>query len=344
VLPEDGTIEAALNAVRDDTSSVGWCVIGYSDKNTLTVIGQGEAGGGLDAVKEHLLDERESFALIRYSHKVDRSTTVMFAYVDWTPDELAPMRKALLSTHKGQLREIFSPHHVDLICATKADLDESEIIRKIGIASGSLDMSVKDKERLKMLKPKNVVENSGEEKKSSSEGTPAVGEASASPATGRNKRSPTKLSDVPKTASVSFVNDDEFKNALAEVHNSQAENTWILCSFDSKMKIQVLGTGSGGVSNMLEKCEPENVSFGLLRMSEIVDRSTTYKFVYIVVQPDDVKSMRKARIGTSLGAAQDCFRPIHSDFFISSPTEITDEMIADKVGAASGSKSFVKKM
>ncbi len=35
------------------------------------------------------------------AHQIDNSVTTKFAYIDWTPDTLGPMRKALLTTHKG---------------------------------------------------------------------------------------------------------------------------------------------------------------------------------------------------------------------------------------------------
>jgi len=43
------------------------------------------------------------YALFKSSHKVELANTVKFAFVDWTPTTISPLRKGLLSIHKGQV-------------------------------------------------------------------------------------------------------------------------------------------------------------------------------------------------------------------------------------------------
>jgi len=104
----------------------------------------------------------------------------------------------------------------------------------------------------------------------------------------------------------------------------------------------VLGSGSGTVEDMTALFEPDNVNFGLLRVTEVIDKSVTTKFVYIKWQPESVPAMKKADVSTKKGKIDDLFRPFHVDFLISNKSEISTQIVMDKVSSASGSKSHVK--
>jgi len=42
--------------------------------------------------------------------------------VDWTPETIRPMRKALLSSHKAQVEAVLKPFHVSLQASNRNDL------------------------------------------------------------------------------------------------------------------------------------------------------------------------------------------------------------------------------
>ena len=74
-------------------------LLGYEGKNVLKIVASG-ARFADDAVK--LFPEAECrYAYLRTEHKVEQANTTKYAFIDWTPDSIAPMRKALLSTHNG---------------------------------------------------------------------------------------------------------------------------------------------------------------------------------------------------------------------------------------------------
>lgn len=50
------------------------------------------------------------------------ANTVKFAYIDWTPQSIRPMRKALLSTHKSQVEAVLKPFHVSLQASNRNEL------------------------------------------------------------------------------------------------------------------------------------------------------------------------------------------------------------------------------
>ncbi len=96
-----------------------------------------EGAGGLDEAKEYCPPNKERYIYVRRGHQVDLSYTAKFAYIDWTPDTLSPMRKALLTTHKGQAEKFFLPYHVFLKCNDMSGMTDSVIADKIEFASGT---------------------------------------------------------------------------------------------------------------------------------------------------------------------------------------------------------------
>ncbi len=57
---------------------------------------------------------------------------------------------------------------------------------------------------------------------------------------------------------------------------------------------------------------------------------------------DNLGGVSKAAINVRKGDIDALFSPFHVDFFVSSSTDLTEKIIVDKVGAASGSKINVK--
>jgi len=118
---------------------------------------------------------------------------------------------------------------------------------------------------------------------------------------------------------------------------------WATASYTDKDTLSLTGTGSDGVTGLMGKIDDDLVSFGLLRVSEMIDgKSKTTKFVFIKSIPDTVKPMKKAEITTRAGILEKAFGQAHVSFDISKKTEITEQIVMDKVGNASGSKSNIK--
>jgi len=113
----------------------------------------------------------------------------------------------------------------------------------------------------------------------------------------------------------------------------------MVASYIGKHTLSVIGTGSGGVEEMVEKFEESNVNFGLLRIIEVIDKSQTVKFIYVKWQPESVPPMKKAEISVKKGAIDDLFRPFHVDFLISNKSEISAQLVNDRLASVSGAKS-----
>jgi len=75
---------------------------------------------------------RGRYALVRLTQLVDRSTTVKFAFISWVGDDVAPMRKAKLSTLRGEAASILAPVHTELLNVTSAaDVSNSTLMRQL---------------------------------------------------------------------------------------------------------------------------------------------------------------------------------------------------------------------
>lgn len=109
---------------------------------------------------------------------------------------------------------------------------------------------------------------------------------------------------------------------------------WILFSFDSpnSNKLQVSGTGSGGIEELKKSLDESQVQFGAFRVVGVDNRETTVsrrpKFIWFAYVGSKVGVMKKARVSV--------MKPDVSRFFNSSSLslEITslDELTMVDVG------------
>jgi hypothetical protein len=315
-------VKAAIAQVHDDASGVEWTVIGFvpESKTELEIISSGT--GGLTEVTPNLPNADPAYCLIRYNVQIDRSAVVRFAFVDWTPDRTHPLKKSFISTQKGALKKLFEPYHVDLNATDASDLDESFIMKKLGAASGTLS---------------NIVETKSEEKpKWKSSGTGARKASATGSPTGPS------ISSINSAVKINFVNEDEFKAGLQTLRDVNADTTWFLTALNAKLALEVVGSGTGTVEDLLAMARDGTANYGMVRVLDVIDKSTTLKFAYIVFMPDDVTPMKKGKINTISGNIRDLFAPVHVDFFINDRGELTHDAVVDKVQTASGSKSHVK--
>ena len=72
------------------------------------------------------------YALVRVGQQVDRSYTVKFALVSWVGEEVAPLRKAKLSSMRGQASQLLSPFHTELLNVSQlAEVSHAAIMKQL---------------------------------------------------------------------------------------------------------------------------------------------------------------------------------------------------------------------
>ena len=69
---------------------------------------------------------------MRVTQRIDASVTVKFALVSWVGEEVAPMRKARLSSLRGQASSVLSPYHTELLnVASAAEVTHEAIMKQL---------------------------------------------------------------------------------------------------------------------------------------------------------------------------------------------------------------------
>lgn len=290
----DESVQAALKAFRNE-SDERFIVLGYSQPNTLVVIAEGP--GGLQAAGEHLVDDDARYVLLRKVHQVEVASTIKFAFVDWTPDSVKPLRKALLSTHKGQVQEMLKPYHVSLQATTRSELNEDEIAHKISDSSGTSSHVTESKVQSRPAS-KSV--------------------ASFTPAAAREE-------------SLHFENEDDVKSALKEVRDDHSETNWALVGYKDVKTLALFGKGSGGVDELAGKLDDDQVFYALFRVTETVDQSTTVKFCFLRLLSDQVRPTDRAKMSTHMGFVHKLFEPFHLEFSLDTRSDFKLEYVTQKI-------------
>jgi len=328
-LPEDGSVQKALANARSDAKGPNcWVVIGYSNPTTLTVLAEGD--GGLAEASPSFSNNEACYCLLRKDLKVEMAKTVKFVFLDWTPNGMKPLRKALISTYKGQVMNMMKPFHVDFSASDLSELNEGEILVKLGMASGTASHITAKPKEVPKESPKPV-----EQKTVKKDFTPMA--RRASPSESKTNPALTKAGQ----STIGYSDEEAFKNAMKLIRNDKENIDWLLASYIKKDTLSLLGTGTGGVGELSEKFEEDNVNFGIVRVTDVIDKSKTVKFAYIKWQPDGIKPMKKAEISTRKGAIDAIFAPYHVDLYVSKKEELSQEVIMNLVMSASGSKSNV---
>ncbi|KAF8183161.1 actin depolymerizing protein [Pholiota molesta] len=134
----DPAIKEAYEEVRNDKSETNWLLLDYesdrSDKLTLTQTGT----GGLAELTEVLDDARASYAYVRVSYSNDKeSTREKFILVVWIGRDCKVMRKAKISVHSADVKNVLRVFSIEVPAREKDDLKEDPIIVRLRKAGGA---------------------------------------------------------------------------------------------------------------------------------------------------------------------------------------------------------------
>jgi hypothetical protein len=342
--------KSAVKDVRSDKSETTWAAVTYAENSMEDMVLLATGSGDADELKSKLVDDKVVFALLRTHERIDESITTKFVFVNWAGTKTRRMLLARQSVHAGAVLDFFSPYHVDLKCDSLAELSAKIVAELVATASGQKSHVLAADSNTSAVaaaaaaaapvvdKPKPVT-------------TPvAAAAASTSPV-----RKPAATAAAPAAAAaeggarskIGIAIDDEaaLTAAIASVRRNDSGVNWALVSYVPGAKpdcLTLVGTGSGGVDELLAKLDDQNVYYGLTRHVEVIDKSETVKFAHIALNGAQAPRMLRARIGTHKGAVEAIFRPFHVDLVTDDRRDITERALVDLIGAASGTKSHVK--
>jgi len=333
-LPKDGSVQQAIKSFqKGENGANSFIVFGYEGKNTLKVVKCDE--GGVAETKQYFPTAECRYALIRKEWKVEMANTVKFAFISWTPRGIKPMRKAMLSIHRGQIKDILSPTHVQLEAEQLSEVSDKEIDDKFGFSSGTA-VHVSEKKIETTHTP--LIKRGSITRGESSRLLFKKAQAGYSPVTKSSERRKS-------VKALKFSDGDNIAKALSAVKSDSDEINWMLAVYDdiknNIKSIKLLNQGSGGVQEMLSNLDSDNVYYGYFRVIEKYDQSTTVKFGYLKLMSQKVSPLKRAKISTHRGFITGLFQPSHVEFDIGDLSEINEKDIMLKFGKTTGTVSNV---
>ena len=129
---------------------------------------------------------------------------------------------------------------------------------------------------------------------------------------------------------------------MAEVRDDTNDTDWCLFGYETKKTLSLVGKGTGGCDAMMEAVAGGKAMYGLFRVTEQVDASTTVKFCFMVWQPQDVPVMMRGLLTTHKGVVTTAFRPFHCDFVAAEQSELSLEIAMHHLSGLTGTRSKVR--
>jgi hypothetical protein len=333
-----------------------WIAYTYHDVGSNEVGFLGTGAGGVTELLTHLKDDNVVYALVRKIDKIDDSNTVKVAFVFWTGESTNRMLKARLGTHKGFVNSFFAPFHVDLNATQHNEVSDDIVFDLIRTASGS-KVHVLDEARAAQIsapKPSATASASAAPSAAPSSGhtltpsgTAAIGGRTTTSASANRrsmnfgKAAPGSTTD---TIDLAFEDEEACRAALADVRADSSPTNWAILTYNAPSKSKTLklhGSGSGGFEEFLSALQDDLVCYGLVRLTEVVDQSTTVKFVWVNWVGDNINRMQRALLATHKGFVSKLFSPFHVDHECNKKDEISEAIITAKIKKAAGTANFV---
>jgi len=358
-----GPIADAMADVRSDQTPTNWMVCGYTEGGikTLEFVAKGEQG--VDEMKTTFKENNAYYALCRIEEMIDNSLTIKFAFVKFVGQKMKPMSRAGITPQVGEITSRFKPYHVDLYITSEDEVSQDIIEDLVGKASMSrskiMDKHEGEKiqrdneERQKKLDVhvKHTVSSSSTSNGTSSPTVAPTASSTTTTPSSTSTSSPARSRSVVSTSSprptsagssaggLEWDNIEAIQEAIRDVRNDGSETNWMSITYapNSKTKMTLLGSGSGGADEMKASWESSGVYFGLVRVSETIDESETVKFVFVHMLGDTVHPMLKARVSTHKGQVEALLQPYHTTLFATNSGEISGEEIGVLVAKASQS-------
>eukprot|EP01104_Vermistella_antarctica_P012437 TRINITY_DN3598_c0_g2_i1.p1 TRINITY_DN3598_c0_g2~~TRINITY_DN3598_c0_g2_i1.p1 ORF type:complete len:564 (-),score=165.66 TRINITY_DN3598_c0_g2_i1:164-1855(-) len=325
----------ALAEVRDDANPNTWALFSYvkGQKSQVEYVQSGQ--GDLNELKTALKEEAASFALYRTTDVIDNSVCVKFVFIQWIGKKVGFVQKGRISTHKGAQTQFVGQFHADIFASTLADLDADELAALIGDGSGS-SVRVLDGEGKKVA---NDTDTQAAPSGSTNNAAAPAAARESSPAPTKSVCTSAPAAQVKSTTrgDLEFDDVDSIKSVLADLRSDACETDFVLFSYVGNSNVfGAAVSGSGGVEELKGHLQDDGISYGIVRVTEQIDNSTTVKFVMISWVGEKVRLIRKAKITTHIGRIHEVLGQYHTDLPVSDKTDLTQDAIMKRVAAASG--------
>jgi len=116
---------------------------------------------------------------------------------------------------------------------------------------------------------------------------------------------------------------------------------WVLARYSKKDTIQFIGSGNGDASELSGSLNNDFIEFGLLRVVDVVDKSSTVKYAYVEWIGPNCAAMLRGYFNSKKAEILKLFEPYTLKLDVSNPAELTQEAVEHKIKTLSGTKSSV---
>jgi ssRNA-specific RNase YbeY (16S rRNA maturation enzyme) len=122
-------IRTAIKQLRADNDPTDWILLSY-EGNTTKVRLAGQGVSGIDELIGHLKEDQVCYGLYRTTDTIDNTVAVKFVLIIWVGEKVPFIRKAKITTHKGDITAFVGQYHVDLNCSNLHEISD-EIVRDL---------------------------------------------------------------------------------------------------------------------------------------------------------------------------------------------------------------------
>ena len=265
---DEAALKEALASIRSDEAGADdWCLLGYKDKKTLSLLGRG--GGGCDAMVAAFPSDGAAYGMFKTTDTIDRTTQAKHCFAVWQPETLPPMRKALISTHKGAATGFFRPFHVDFFVTEREELSDAIARDHISALSGS-------KSHVTTRRQQDVDEER-RALQARRHGESALGGVTAGVVQQQAKQALLVGEEGADDEAADPSGLAALQAALAAVRSDDDGADWALAAFSvagagKKPRLLAKGGGSGGRAALVTAIEAcgATYAYGLLRVVEVI--------------------------------------------------------------------------
>ena len=132
-------LQQRIADVRDNSTPTDWVLASLSAESegaaALRVVGSGS--GGVNELRERLTQDNIFYGLIRTTETIDQTVAVKFVLISFIGEAIGVMRKALVSTLRGDITAAFDPFHCELLnLSSKEEVSEAAIKQELGAMFG----------------------------------------------------------------------------------------------------------------------------------------------------------------------------------------------------------------
>jgi len=266
----------------------------------------GSGTGGVGEMAQLLSTDNIFYGLVRTTQLVDPNTPpqVRFVFVSFVGEGIGVMRRAKISTLRGTIAAEFGQFHAELLnVSTKEEVTEDAITEQLGsLYGGAVRVPLPNADGSSTMR---------------------IGQKTVTV----SQRSETrKVSVMGAKQAVSMP--PELPATLADVRSNASSTDWCLCGFEGAA-LRLIGSGSGGVSELASHLSQDNLFYGFVRTTEAIDSTVAVKFIFLSFIGENVPMMKKAKTSTLKGTITEAFEPFHGELLNASTLdEVTVSSLA----------------